>query len=279
MPIAEPPCFVCAVEVGTRRTVAHMKTRQFLAAAVLSLVLGLPTFARAQSTHDASSALIGNASAGVAGNDLAPQTATAADPSAPERAQGFEQNILALIRKVGVHGNMSVRHPTDNDVTRGVTFGPSIGLSPGRTNGWKYPVALSMFSEDLHSPSGAQFGSVRTWALMAGIGYGWHFGELSVGPQLEVGYAFNHSTLDGDAPQAFASPGSVALDVSNSWMVRPEFKVEYLLTPKFSIRSSLDYVRLRPDVTVMTPAGAVPNTWDLSNVHANVGVAFYPLRK
>ena len=241
-----------------------MMTRHLLILAVLSLVVGLPTIARAQqSTQDAS-----------------PQTATTADAKAPERAGGgFEQNILALIRKVGVHGNVSVRHPTDSDVTRGVSFGPSIGLSPGRTNGWKYPVALSMFSEYLHSPSGAQFGSVRTWALMAGVGYGWHFGELSVGPQVEVGYAFNHPSVDGDAPQAFASAGSVALDVSNSWMFRPEFKAEYLLTPKFSIRSSLDYVRLRPDVTVMTPAGAVPNTWDLSNVHANVGVAFYPLRK
>jgi hypothetical protein len=199
--------------------------------------------------------------------------------AAPARAEGFEDNMLALIRKVGVHGNLSVRHPTDNDVTRGVTFGPSIGLSPGRTNGWKYPVALSMFSQDLHSPSGAQFGSVRTWALVGGIGYGWHFRELSVGPQVEVGYTFNHSSLDGNAAQAFASPGSVSLDVSNAWMVRPEFKAEYMLTTKFSIRSSIDYVRLRPDVTVMTPTGTVPNTWDLSNVHANVGVAFYPFRK
>jgi hypothetical protein len=198
---------------------------------------------------------------------------------AAARAGSFEDNILALIRKAGVHGNMSVRHPTDNDVTRGVTFGPSIGLSPGRTNGWKYPVALSMFSEDLHSPSGAHFGTVRTRALMAGIGYGWHFGDLSVGPQVEVGYAFNHSSLEDDAPQAFAAPGGVAMDVSNAWMVRPEFKAEYQLTPKFSIRASLDYVRLRPDVTVMTPTGAVPNTWDLSNVHANVGVGFYPFQK
>jgi hypothetical protein len=255
-------------------------TRRLLTFAVLSLILSFPTIARAQQpTEDFSSLLIGNASAAVVGHDLAPQTATAADPTAPERAEGFEQNILALIRKVGVHGNLSFRHPTDNDVTRGVTFGPSIGLSPGRTNGWKYPVALSMFSEDLHSPSGAQFGSVRTWALMAGIGYGWHFGRLSVGPQVEVGRAFNHSSLEGDAPQAFAAPGSIALDVSNAWMVRPEFKAEYLLTPKFSIRSSLDYVRLRPDVTVMTSSGVVPNTWDLSNVHANVGIAFYPFGK
>ena len=114
---------------------------------------------------------------------------------------------------------------------------------------------------------------------MAGIGYGWHFGNLSVGPQFEVGYTFNHSSLEDNASQAFAAPGSVAMDVSNAWMVRPEFKGEYELTPKFSVRASLDYVRLRPDVTVMTPAGAVPNTWNLSNVHANVGVGFYPFRK
>src|SRR5262245_6875357 len=198
-----------------------MWTKRFLTLALLSLVLGFPTFARAQQGSEA-------------------------QPT-PAPAEGFEDNIVALIRKVGVHGNVSVRHPTDNDVTRGLTFGPSIGLSPGRTNGWKYPVALSMFSEDLHSPSGVQFGTVRTLALMAGLGYGWHFGDLSVGPQVEVGYAFNHSTLEDDAPQAFAVPGGVAMDVNNGWMVRPEFKAEYLLTPKFSVRSSIDYVRLRPD--------------------------------
>jgi hypothetical protein len=198
---------------------------------------------------------------------------------ASARADDFQERIRAVIRKVGVHGNIGVRHPTDTDVTRGVTFGPSIGLSPGRANGWKFPVALSMFSEDLHSPSGAQFGSVRTRALLAGIGYGWHFGDLSLGPQLEVGYAFNHSSLQDDAPQAFATPGSVTLEVSNAWVVRPEFKAEYMLTRKFSVRGSLDYVRLRPDIAVLTPVGAAPSTWDLSNVHANAGIGFYPFRK
>src|SRR5215216_7535492 len=146
---------------------------------------------------------------------------------APARAGAFEDTVLALIRKAGEHGNMGFRHPTDEDVTRGVTFGPSIGLSPGRTNSVKYPVALSMFSEELHSPSGAHFGTVRTRALMVGIGYGWHFGDLSVGPQVEVGYAFNHASLEDDALQAFgASGGGVTMDVDNAWMVRPEFKAE-----------------------------------------------------
>jgi hypothetical protein len=191
----------------------------------------------------------------------------------------FEDNIIALIRKVGVHGNVGFRHPTDPNVTRGVTFGPSVGLSPGTTNGWKYPFSLTMFSEDLHNPSsGATFGTVRTRALMGGIGYGWHFGELSVGPQLEVGYAFFRSSLRADASQALATIGDVTMDVSNSWFVRPEFKAEYFVARKWTVRSSIDYVRMRPDVTVMTPTGAIAHSWDLSNVHANFGIGFYPLR-
>ena len=55
-----------------------MRTRHSLTLAVLSLILGLPTFARAQqSTEDFSSALIGNAFADVVAGDLALPAATA----------------------------------------------------------------------------------------------------------------------------------------------------------------------------------------------------------
>jgi len=181
------------------------------------------------------------------------------------------------IQKVGVHGNMGFRHPTDPDVSRGVTFGPSIGLSPGRSNGWKVPVALSMFSQELHSANGTQFANVRTRALLAGIGYGWHFGRLSVGPQIEVGYAFNHARMDGNAAAVFGPSATVHAD--DAWLVRPEFKAEYFITPKVTFRTSVDYVRLEPDVTVTTPNAVIRDEWHMSNVHANVGVGFYPFRK
>lgn len=200
-------------------------------------------------------------------------------PPMSAKANSFQDNLLTLIRKVGVHGNLGVRHPTNSNVTRGVTFGPSVGLSPGQSNGWKYPVALSMFSEDFHSANGTKFGSVRTRAIMAGIGYGWHFGSLSVGPQVEVGYTFNHASLNGDAAGAFDIPGTVTMEVDNAWAIRPEFKAEYFITPKVTFRTSVDYVRLRPDVTVMTPAGPVADHWIMSNVHANFGIGFYPFRK
>jgi hypothetical protein len=198
-------------------------------------------------------------------------------PSA--RADGIEDNLMSLIRKVGVHGNMSMRHPTDPDVSKGVTFGPSIGLSPGRSNGWKYPMSLSMFSEDLHGPNGAQFGTVHTRSLLAGIGYGWHFGELAVSPEFQVGYSFNRSDMTGDAPQAFGAPGSIALNVDNAWVVKPQLKAEYFITHKLTFRTSVDYVRTRPAITVTMPDGTTDNHWGMSNVHANVGVGFYPFRR
>jgi PAP2 superfamily len=67
-----------------------MYTKQLFTLAVLSLILGLPTFARAQQpTEDFSSALIGNAFADVVADDLAldaetPAQTTGAIPEGPE---------------------------------------------------------------------------------------------------------------------------------------------------------------------------------------------------
>src|SRR5262245_32169461 len=94
-------------------------------------------------------------------------------PATAHAQSGFlRENTARLIRKIGVHGNVSYRHPLDSDVSKGWGKGISIGLSPGHTNGWRYPFALTFFSQDLHSPSGETFASVRTRALLGGIGYG-----------------------------------------------------------------------------------------------------------
>jgi len=65
----------------------------------------------------------------------------------------------------------------------------------------------------------------------------------------------------------------------DAWMLRPEFKAEYFITEKLTFRTSLDYVRLQPEVTVTTPNAVISDQWSLNNVHANVGVGFYPFRK
>ena len=191
-----------------------------------------------------------------------------------------KDNITDMLRKVGVHLNTSFRNPLDPDVTKGTSLGASIGLSPGQTNGWRYPFGLTMFTEHLHSPTGQEFAVLRTRALLAGIGYGWHFGRLSTGVSLQTGLSVNSALPRGDVQSAFGiTAGTVSVDAGNALLVRPEVKAEYFIKPKFTVRVSADYMLLRPDVTVTTPAGQITDQWDASNIHANIGFGVYPFRK
>ena len=186
-----------------------------------------------------------------------------------------------MIRKLGVHVNTSFRKPTDDDVTRGGRiYGVSVGLSPGETNGWRYPIGLTMFSEKLLGPSGAPFALLRARALMAGVGYGWHFGKLSTGAQLQGGFSVNRVQPEGDPLGAFnLSNGEVFVDVKNAFLLRPQVKAEYYLTRKLTLRVSGDYVFMRPDIAVQIPGASISDRWDASNFHANVGIGVYPFHK
>jgi len=80
MQIAEPRRLCAPPGSACLEWVAHMMTRRILTLAVLSLILGLPTFAVAQqATQDSSSTLIRNAFAEAVDRNLAP-TAEAVDP-------------------------------------------------------------------------------------------------------------------------------------------------------------------------------------------------------
>jgi hypothetical protein len=199
---------------------------------------------------------------------------------APARAQShfLKDNIAKAARKIGVHANVGFRHPIDADVSKGTSIGASIGLSPGETDGWKFPMAISLYRENLLAPGGDNFAVFRSISLLAGVGYGEHFGRLSASVALQAGYAINKGTLAGDAATKFAVD-SVALDVGNAFVVRPRLNFEYELSRKFTLRASGDYVWSKPDIVVSAPGLRLQDRWDVSNLHANVGIGFYPFRK
>ena len=201
--------------------------------------------------------------------------------TANAQSQFIRDHAGEVMSKVGVHVNTSFRKPTDDDVTRGGRiYGLSVGLSPGETNGWRYPIGLTMFSERLHGSSGAPFALLRSRAIMAGVGYGWHFGKLSTGAQLQGGFSVNRVRPEGDPLTAFGlSTGDVFVDVQNAFLLRPQVKAEYYLTRKFTLRVSGDYVFTRPDITVRIPGSSINDRWDASNFHANVGIGVYPFHK
>jgi hypothetical protein len=199
----------------------------------------------------------------------------------PAQAQQetFQDNVKAVIRRVGIHAKLSLRKFVDPDVTKGTTIGPSVGLGPGRTGGWKYPVGFTTFRDHLQTANGEPFAVLKSKTILAGVGYSWHSGRLSTGVSLQAGYAFNNGRVQGDMERAFAVPNdTVSIDVANALLLRPQVKAEYFITPKFSIRVAGDYVLMRPQATVTTPTERIVNRWDASNVHAHVNVGWYPFR-
>jgi len=198
--------------------------------------------------------------------------------SAPVFAQDFSKdNLTHMLRKVGVHANVGVRKPTDADVTKGLTTGVSIGLAPGSHNGWKFPVGISSYGEDLNGPTGNQFGHLTMRGAYAGVGYGWHLGpKFSTSAAMQVGYSLNKVSAVGSDGLAFASGDPVSMDVSNSFVLRPRWHTEYFLTKKVTFRTSLNYIITNPDVVVMTAAGRETGKWRANAWNASVGFGFYP---
>ncbi len=201
---------------------------------------------------------------------------------APARAQAafLKETATGLIKKVGIRANLSVRNPVDPDVSKGTSLGLSVGLAPGDSNGWRYPVSLTSFSEHLHSPNGESFAVVKAMGLGGGIGYGHHFGRWSTGASLQTGFLINRGRLEGDVVGAFNAPdGAVSVDVGNSLYLRPHVKAEYAITRKFGFRLSADYMMTRPRIVVTTPTDRFTDRWDASSAHASVGISFYPFRE
>lgn len=193
----------------------------------------------------------------------------------------LKDNLGKLIQKVGVHVGASFADPMDTrEAYRDGSYGVSVGLAPGATNGWRYPFGIGWYTEELVAPNGAIFSQMRARPFYGGIGYGWHVGKWSAGAQLQAGWSINSLKPNGDPGAAFGTaPEAVVMDISDSFSLRPQIKVEYFLTKKFTARSSLNYVFTNPRVTVRTPNGVISDRWNASNVSLTLGVGFYPFRK
>lgn len=200
---------------------------------------------------------------------------------AAAQADFVKENVGKLIRKVGFHVSTNFADPVDSTREyRDGSYGISVGLAPGTANGWRYPFGIAWYTEELVSANGTIFAELKARPIYGGIGYGWHFGKLSTGAQVQAGWSFNSLKPHGDPQLAFdAAPASVIMDVGNAFAVRPQLKVEYFVTRKVTVRSSLNYVFTNPRVTVITPSGTISERWNASNVSLSLGVGLYPFRK
>jgi hypothetical protein len=202
---------------------------------------------------------------------------------APAQAQGdfIKDKVKSFIEKAGIYASLSSRSSIDNDVN----MGPSLGIGYGSASrnprtGRKFPFSFSSYSGDLETADGnAAFGRFKSQQIMSGIGYQWVRGKMIYTTQLGIGYAFNKVTLDAGAPLAFGVNEPVRVDVSNSFVVRPQAKAEYFLHRKVSVRGQLSYTYTDPDVVITTATEQLSREWRPHHVQLSIAMGFFPFRK
>lgn len=201
---------------------------------------------------------------------------------APAHAQGdsMKDRLKHLIEKTGIYVSASSRSTLDDGVEMGRSVGFSLGFaSEHQRAGRKYPLGFSTYSGDLQTTGGEEFGRISAKQIMSGIGYQWARGKLTWGGQLGVGYSFNSVTLDPGVAVAFGVPEPVSVTVGNSFVVRPQVKVEYFVHRKVSLRTQLSYTHQDPDVVIHTVTQDIAHQWRTNHTQLSFAVGFFPLRK
>jgi hypothetical protein len=199
----------------------------------------------------------------------------------PAQAQGdfVKGQLTQLIKKAGIYVSTSKKTATDNDVDITNKIGISPGLAGRLRTGKKYPFSISGYSADLET-NGAGFARFKALQIISGIGYEWApSNKFIYGAQLGVGYSFNKLDMNAAAPEMFNTAGPVQIDVSNSWVLRPQLKAEYFVVPKVSVRLQGGYLLTNPHVTVQTPTARYERDWRPSNYYVSLAMGFFPLRK
>jgi len=199
----------------------------------------------------------------------------------PAQAQSdfIKSKVKDLIERSGVYVSASSRSSIDNDVRMGRSLGVGYGIAGRQKKGRKIPFSFGGYSGDLETTGGNEFGRFKATQIMSGIGYSWVHGKMTYGAQMGVGYSLNKVTLNDGVSSAFGVNGPVAVDVSNSWVLRPQVKAEYFLTRKIALRSQLSYTYTDPDVTVRTGAEEISHEWRPHHMQLSFAVGFFPFRK
>lgn len=200
----------------------------------------------------------------------------------PALAQGdfIKSNLKHWIEKTGVYASVSTRTAIDDEVNMGPSIGLGIGFaSEHQRSGRKYPFSYSSYGGDLETAGGNDFGRIGARQIMSGIGYSWVRGKMVYGVQMGVGYSFNRVTLDPGVAEAFHVPEPVSVDVSNSWVFRPQVKAEYFVHRKVSLRTQFSYTFTDPDVVIHTVTQDFVHDWNPNHYQLSFAVGFFPLRK
>lgn len=199
--------------------------------------------------------------------------------SAQAQSDFIKDKMKELIEKSGIYISASTRTSIDDEVEMGRSYGIGYGTAGEKKTGIKYPFSFGGYSGDLQTVEGREFGRIKARQIMSGIGYQWVRGKMVYGVQLGVGYSFNTVTIAEDAPAVFSSVPPIAVDVSDSWVMRPLVKAEYFFMRKASVRTQLSFTYTNPEVVVTTATGRFVDEWSPRHLQFSVALGVFPFRK
>jgi hypothetical protein len=201
----------------------------------------------------------------------------------PAQAQGdfIKEKVKHLIEKSGVYVSASTRTTIDDEVSMAPSIGIGYGSAGHARTGKKFPFSFSGYRGDLETSGGNEFGRLSAKQIMSGVGYQWARmgGKMVYGAQLGIGYSFNKVTLNPGVALAFGVPEPVGVEVSNSWVLRPQLKAEYFLHRKISVRTQLSYTYTDPDVVIHTVNQDFAHEWNPDHWQLGFAVGLFPFRK
>jgi len=188
------------------------------------------------------------------------------------------RGLTAVLTVCGLALGSSAFAQSEGKVAVGVSVSSKIGVArdtDGHINfpgfvwrfghggeGWGFDYGLGWYAADLQRTLGTQsteFGELRVRPIVVGYGYSRRMAErFRISGKLLGGYSFNSFKVHpafGDAYQRVHDSSMLGIDVSNTFVLRPEVSTWIDVTRKIGINLSFGYTVARPEVTIRTSAG------------------------
>lgn len=172
----------------------------------------------------------------------------------------------------------SVTHviPSDDEVDSATGVGVLARLNPKR--GWGPAGAFNWFRADIADPSGTpgDFARMRIRPLMAGIAYTIGPDRLLTSFSIVAGPSFNRIDFEDAYLNRVAGIGSApAIDIENSFVIRPGVNVTLTVAPRVAIVGFAGYMFNRPEVVYRDPFGTeFRDRWKADAAVLSIGAVY-----
>jgi len=193
--------------------------------------------------------------------------------------------VVAAARPVSAQKGSSVAVGVVASIYRATDANVDIPVGIGligrlrRTNGIGFTVGLDWYKANVQTDIGADrtfLGRVSLRPIMAGAGWTRQYSRFALNASLVAGWSFNSLRATSQAEAAYAKLGQpgARIDVSNSFVFRPDFSLWYELNNRFGLLASLSYMASWPTVTTTTPAGVRHDRINLGAPMLTLGVSY-----